>query len=123
MRRREFIRMSVGGSVSASLALSKPLRAQAGVQIRRVGVLIAREESDPEGAKQAAALERGLAELGWYRGRNLELDIRWQSGGPAKRSAFVQELVELNPDVLVVNSTVYLLLAKQLASGAIAKFW
>jgi putative tryptophan/tyrosine transport system substrate-binding protein len=117
MRRREFIKMSIGGSVTASLALPKQLRAQASVQTRRVGVLIARAESDPEGSRQAAALERGLSDLGWSRGRNLQLDIRWQSGDPAKRLALVKELVELRPDVLVVNSTPFLLLARQAASA------
>jgi len=116
MRRREFIRMSVGGSVSASLALPRQLRAQANVQTRRVGVLIARAESDPEGSRQAAALERGLGDLGWSRGRNLQLDIRWQASDPAKRLALVRELVDLRPDALVVNSTAYLLLARQATS-------
>jgi putative ABC transport system substrate-binding protein len=76
MRRRDFIKLTVGGSVSASLAWPRQLRAQASVQTRRVGVLIARAESDPEGSRQAAALERGLGDLGWSRGRNLQLDIR-----------------------------------------------
>jgi len=113
MRLRDFIRMSVGGSVSASLALPKQLRAQASVQSKRVGVLIARAESDPEGRKHAAAFERRLEDLGWSRGRNLEMEIRWWSNDAAIRLAFVRELVALKPDVMLVNSSSYLGVAKQ----------
>jgi len=86
------------------------------VQPRRVGVLIARDEGDPEGQKQASALLRGLDMLGWSRGRNLEVDIRWQNSEPAKRLALAGELIGRNPDVLVVNSTGYVQAAKQLTS-------
>jgi putative ABC transport system substrate-binding protein len=112
MRRRDFIKASIGGSVSASLMLPERLRAQASVQTKRIGVLIARAESDPEGMKQAAALERGLGDLGWVRGRNLEIEIRWETNDSAKRLAFVRELVALKPDLMVINSTGYLRTAK-----------
>jgi putative ABC transport system substrate-binding protein len=113
MRRRDFIKISVGGSVAASLALPTRLHAQAGPQTKRVGVLIARAESDPEGRKHAAAFERGLENLGWSRGRNLEIEIRWWANDAAMRLAFVRELVAFKPDVLLVNSSSYLHAAKQ----------
>jgi len=113
MRRRDFIKLSVGGSVSASIALPKQAHGQSSVRARRVGVLIARAETDLEGRKHAAAFERGLEDLGWSRGRNLEIETRWWSSDAAKRVEFVRELVALKPDVMLVNSSSYLGAAKQ----------
>jgi hypothetical protein len=38
-----------------------------------------RPADDAEGQKQAAALQRGLEELGWLSNRNIEIDSRWQT--------------------------------------------
>ena len=113
MKRRDFIKMSVGGSIAGAVASPLRLSAQSSARTRRIGVLIARAESDPEGRKHAAAFERGLEDLGWSRGRNLEIDIRWWSSDAAKRAEFVRELVALKPDVMLVNSSSYLGAAKQ----------
>jgi putative ABC transport system substrate-binding protein len=114
MRRRNFIKWGVGGLASAAIVLASPGRlfAQGRGQTRRVGVLIARPESDPEGKRQLAAFQRGLEALGWSRGRNLELDVRWETNDPAKRLEFVRELVALKPDLMVINSTSYLRIAR-----------
>jgi putative ABC transport system substrate-binding protein len=119
MRRRDFIKVSFGRSVSASLS-PKKVRAQSKAQPRRVGVLIARAESDPEGRQHAAAFERELERIGWLRGRNLEMEIRWWSSDAAIRLALVRELVALKPDVMLVNSSSYLGVAKRfsLSNGA-----
>src|SRR6267154_1810650 len=113
MRRLDFVKMSIGGSLSASLAGLGGVRAQKSAQTRRVGVLIARAESDSEGRQHAAAFERELERLGWSRGRNLEMDIRWWSSDATIRLALVRELVALKPDVMLVNSSSYLGAAKQ----------
>jgi len=117
MKRRDFIKMSVGGATIASLARARPLHGQSNSKTSRIGVLIARSESDPEGQKHAAAFERGLADLGWSRGRNLEIAIRWWSSDAAKRVEFVRELVALRPDVMLVNSSSYLAAAQQEVGG------
>jgi putative ABC transport system substrate-binding protein len=113
MKRRDFIKLSVGGAMTASLAPTRQLRAQSGSRTSRIGVLIARSESDPEGQEHAAAFERGLANLGWSRGRNLEIEFRWWSSDAAKRVEFVRELVALKPDVMLANSSSYLGAARQ----------
>jgi putative ABC transport system substrate-binding protein len=114
MRRRNFIKWGAGGPLFASMVLASPgkLFAQARAPTKRVGILIARPEADPEGQRQLAAFERGLEQLGWSRGRNLEMDIRWETDDPAKRLQFVRELVALKPDVMLINSTSYLRVAK-----------
>jgi putative ABC transport system substrate-binding protein len=108
MRRREFITL-------ASAAATWPLvaHAQANLQTKRVGVLIARAEGDPEGKQHSAAFERELERLGWSRGHSLEMETRWWSNDAATRLGFVRELVTLKPDVILVNSSAYLGAAKQ----------
>jgi len=114
MRRREFIRVLGGAAVAWPLGV----RAQQPDRVRRIGVLMGRVASDPEGQKRAAALQRGLEELGWLSRRNVEIDYRWQTDDASQRQAFAKELVELKPDILLVNSTPALAAAQQ-ATGTI----
>jgi putative ABC transport system substrate-binding protein len=113
MKRRDLIKLSVGGSIAAACLDLPRLHAQSNARTRRIGVLIARAESDPEGRGHAVAFERGLEDLGWSRGRNLEIEIRWWSSDAAKRVEFVRELVALKPDAMLVNSSSYLDAARQ----------
>jgi putative tryptophan/tyrosine transport system substrate-binding protein len=75
-------------------------------------VLIGRSEEDPEGQQWSAALERGLKELGWIPGRTALIDHRWQASDLRQRTAFVNEIVALRPDILVASTTQYLLAAR-----------
>src|SRR5215211_1263368 len=108
MRRREFI--SLLGRAAAAWPLAA--RAQQPERMRRIAVLIGRSENDPQGQKHAAALERGLKELGWLPGHNALIDYRWHANDPGQRATFADELVALGPDILVVNSTPYLAAAR-----------
>ena len=73
MRRREFITL-VGGA-----AATWPLTANAQQpdRMRRIGVLMAHAESDPEFQAYVAAFREGLQKAGWVEGRNFRLDFRW----------------------------------------------
>jgi putative ABC transport system substrate-binding protein len=73
--------------------------------MRRLGVLSNIGESDPEAQSMAAALHKGLRELGWVNGRNLQVDHRWGAGNPERIAAFAKELVALKPDVIVAHTT------------------
>jgi putative ABC transport system substrate-binding protein len=107
MKRRNFI-MAIGGAALWPFKMS----AQSNIQTKRVGVLIARTEIDLEGKQHFDALVGELERLGWSRGRNLEMEIRWWSSDATKRLAFVKELVALKPDVMLVNSSSYLAAAR-----------
>jgi putative ABC transport system substrate-binding protein len=77
--------------------------------MRRIGVLIGRSERDSEGLEWAAALERGLKELGWIPGQTALIDYRWQTSDLHQREMFVNEIVALRPDILVASTTQYLI--------------
>src|SRR6266540_267631 len=78
MKRREFITLLGGAAAAwplASRAQQQPER------MRRIGVLMAYAESDPEGQAQVAAFREELQKLGWAEGRNIRIDSRWATPG------------------------------------------
>ena len=60
---------------------------------------------DPEAQLRQAAFVQHLAALGWKPGSNLHLDIRWTAGEINRAAAFAKELVGLQPDVILANTT------------------
>ena len=95
MRRREFI-TGIAGAAAWPLAG----RAQHPDRMRRIGVLMNLAADDADGKPRVAAFLRGLQELGWSDGRNLQIDYRW---APSMQAAggYAAELVALAPDVLL----------------------
>jgi ABC-type uncharacterized transport system substrate-binding protein len=100
MRRREFITF-VGGAAVWPLAAS----AQQPEQMRRIGVLMNRSESDPEGQARIAAFRQALVQLGWNEGRNMRIDIRWGEDKIDLEHKYAAELVALAPDVILASGT------------------
>jgi putative tryptophan/tyrosine transport system substrate-binding protein len=100
MRRRDFIRI-IGSMVSWPLAAY----AQQPEQMRRIGVLMNRSESDPEGQARLAAFRQGLEHLGWNEGRNIRVDIRWGEDKVDLERKYAAELVALAPDVILASGT------------------
>ena len=75
MRRRDFISF-----VSSAAAWPLPARAQQPERMRRIGVLMALKEDDPQGQADAVAFQQALLELGWIDGRNIRLSLsHWRS--------------------------------------------
>ena len=120
LQRRALIRAGLGLSVLGILGSAPKAQAQSGS--RRIGLLIARPEADPDGRKHLAAFERGLSELGWTVGPNVEINTRWEAPQAATRLTYVRELVALKPDVLVINSTAYLRIAQPEVGGIAVVF-
>jgi putative ABC transport system substrate-binding protein len=100
IRRREFITL-LGGAAAWPLAA----RAQQRDRVRRIGVLMPWDENDPEGKLRYSAFTRALADLGWTDGRNVRMDIRWGGGDINRIRALAQELVALQPDIILTNAT------------------
>jgi putative ABC transport system substrate-binding protein len=97
--RREFI-AGLGSAAVWPLAT----RAQHGERVRRIGVLMPLDENDPVANPLFSAFTQALADLNWPEGRNLRIDLRWH-GSDNKIRALVQELVGLQPDIIVTTST------------------
>jgi putative tryptophan/tyrosine transport system substrate-binding protein len=104
MNRRGFIAGIAGAAVS-SAAWPLAARAQQSDQMRRVGVLLAFDETDPVGKARLSIFTQGLAELGWTGGRNLRMDVRWAGASVDRAPMYAKELVELQPDVILANTT------------------
>jgi putative ABC transport system substrate-binding protein len=83
MRRGDFIKVIAGSAAAWPVAA----RTQPAQRMRRIGVLMARAASDPEGQKQAAAWQQGIEELGWSPGRNVEIEYRWPAGDASRAQA------------------------------------
>ena len=101
MRRREFITF-VGSAAAWPLAA----RAQQPERVRRIGVLMAHAETDPEFQDYLAAFREELRKFGWTEGRNIQIDARWGALDNAEaRQRSANELVALQPDVILTQNT------------------
>ena len=96
MKRRQFITL-LGGAAAWPLAA----RAQQGDRVRRIGVLLGRDENDPLAKSEVSAFMQALADLGWTVGRNVRIDLRWYGDDTNRIQALAQELVGLQPDIIL----------------------
>ena len=101
MKRRQFITLLGGAAIWPLTA-----HAQQPDRMRRIGVLMAHAESDPEFHAYVAAFREGLQKLGWADGRNIQIDTRWGALDDAEaRQRSAKELIALNPDLIVTQNT------------------
>lgn len=101
MRRRDFVTLIGGAATAWPLAA----RAQQAGGMRHVGVLLAFDESDPRPQRWLTSFTKGLSELGWTTGRNLQTDIRWAGNDVDLMRKFAKELVALKPNVILAFGT------------------
>jgi ABC-type uncharacterized transport system substrate-binding protein len=131
LQRRKFI-AALGGVASWPLAA----QAQHGDRVRRIGVLMSYDENDPVMKPRVSAFTQALAGLGWTDGRNVWIDVRWGRADINRIRALAQELVGLEPDIIVTNGTaetaavqretrtipiVFVSVADPVASGIVAR--
>jgi putative ABC transport system substrate-binding protein len=90
IRRREFITF-LGGAAAWPLAA----RAQQRDRVRRIGLLMGRDENDPVAKAYLSAFTQALADLGWTDGRNVRMDLRWAGPDTDRIRALAAELVSL----------------------------
>jgi putative tryptophan/tyrosine transport system substrate-binding protein len=100
MRRREFV-----AGLGSAAAWPLIARAQQLDRVQRIGVLMAFDETDPQGKARFSAFTQRLAELGWTEGRKLRMDVRWGADNVDRMRLFAKELVSLKPDVILATST------------------
>jgi putative ABC transport system substrate-binding protein len=130
MRRRDFLT----GIAGSATAWSLEARAQQGDRLRRIGVLMGYAESDLEAQANLAAFREELQKLGWI----IQIDTCWAAPEDAdSRQRCAKELVALQPDVILSNTTpttaallqqtrtipiVFALAADPIGSGFVASF-
>jgi putative ABC transport system substrate-binding protein len=100
LRRREFI-AGLGGAAAWPLAAS----AQQRDRVWRIGVSMGLDENDPEGKRRVTAITQALADLGWTDGRNVRMELRWGGDDINRIRALAQELVGLQPDIILAGGT------------------
>jgi putative ABC transport system substrate-binding protein len=99
VKRRQFISL-----LGAAAALPLSARAQQ-QRMRRIAVLTSSDESDPEAQSWIAAFREGLSKLGWAEDRNVAIDIRWTKADAEMMKRSAKDLVALQPDLVLTNST------------------
>ena len=107
LRRREFITL-LGGAAAWPAAV----RAQSGERMRRIGVLMSVADG-PEGQARLGAFLKGLGQLGWIDGRNVQVDQRWGAGDLERARIHAAELVALGPEVILASGDHSVVAARQ----------
>jgi hypothetical protein len=94
--RREFI-----AGLGSAAAWPMAVRAQQRDRMRRIGVLMPFDENEPVVKSRISAFIQALADLGWTDGRDVRVGL-WGAGFDTNRiRALAQELVGLQPDIIV----------------------
>jgi putative ABC transport system substrate-binding protein len=101
MRRRDFVTGIAGSAITLTLAA----RAQQPDRVRRIGVLMAVAEKDPQYRAFVAAFREGLQKVGWAEGHNIQIDVRWAALDTDTMQRFAKELIALQPDLILSNNT------------------
>jgi putative ABC transport system substrate-binding protein len=98
IRRREFITL-LGGTMALPLAA----RAQNLRQRPLVGWLMV--QSLAHSARYASEFLRGMVELGYLEGRDIDLERRYAAADLKRLPALASELVKLKPDVILTTTS------------------
>jgi ABC-type uncharacterized transport system substrate-binding protein len=77
----------------------------AGRPLRRIGVLMAGDEAGSVLKTYVSAFTQALKDLGWIDSPNVRVDVRWGRFDTNRTRALAQELVDLQPDIILANST------------------
>ena len=109
MRRREFL----GGLAGVASAWPLATRAQQAERVRRVGIMMNYFEDDPDAQARLASFLRGMQQLGWVDGHNVEIVIRWTAAVPSRIQASVTELIAFAPNVIFAPGSAAVALLKQ----------
>jgi putative ABC transport system substrate-binding protein len=109
MTRRDFVALLGGAALASPVAA----RAQQPERVRRVGVLLATAENDPETQARTKAFRQGLAALGWTEGRDILIDYRYAAGDATRIKAYAAEMVSAGPDLILATNTPVLAALRQ----------
>jgi ABC-type uncharacterized transport system substrate-binding protein len=97
MRRRDFVKIIAGSTATWSLTA----RAQQIQGLRRVAILTAFAETEPEVQRWFAAFVQQLRDLGWIEGANIQIDTHWATADVGRLNRAAMELIDRKPDVIL----------------------
>jgi putative tryptophan/tyrosine transport system substrate-binding protein len=100
MRRREFL-----GALCSVGVLSRESLGQQADRTRRITLILANSEDDPQAQERLTAFRESLRETGWKDGENATIQVRWLAQNPDRAMAYAKEVTASPPDVVVVNGT------------------
>ena len=109
MRRRQFITLLGGAAAGWPLVV----RAQQADRVRRIGVMMALLEHDPEARARIRVFQDALQQTGWSVNGNVRIDYRFNAGDRDVARNQAMELVALGPDVILAHASTALLSLKQ----------
>jgi putative tryptophan/tyrosine transport system substrate-binding protein len=101
MRRRDVI-LCLGG---AAAAWPLGARSQQGDRLKRIGVLIGLSSENSNVRSWVTAFIEELARLGWIDGGNVRVEQRWTNADTMRANSFAKELVALQTDIILTEST------------------
>ena len=64
---------------------------------------MATTSDEPDSLARLGALQRGLQELGWIGGRNLQIEVRWSGGDATRLAKDAADLVTGGSDVIIAG--------------------
>jgi putative ABC transport system substrate-binding protein len=96
MKRRTFI-----GGLGSAAAWPVVARAQQGDRVRRIGVLLATNVR----SSSLSSFTQALAGLGWTDSRNVRMEVRLGGADINRIRTLAHELVGLQPDIILANTT------------------
>jgi putative tryptophan/tyrosine transport system substrate-binding protein len=102
MNRREIITL-LGGAAFGHSAVA--LAQTSSGRPRRVGLMVAPGENDPESKLRTDAFINSLGEAGWVDGRDVIVDVVFYRGSFPVAQTMAKDLVDRGAEVLVVNGT------------------
>jgi putative ABC transport system substrate-binding protein len=92
-------------SALGGITLAWPLSAaaQQPERLKRIGVLMSTDETDPRERSSVAAFVEALGKLGQVVGRNVEIFYRWGNGDPQRMAVNAREIISQAPDVILLK--------------------
>jgi len=108
--RRRAVLLGLGAAMSPAVAYA------VGDRSRRIGMLLARRQEDPEAHAFVKAFRQGLEVVGMLPGRDYELEHRWLPRDPADARANADSVLAAGAEIIVVLSTPYLRAARAATS-------
>ena len=102
MKRRKFLALLGGAAATWPVGGA---RAQQGERVRRIGVLMLGDASDPDQQRRVGAFRAELARMGWIEGQNIEIDSQFAATASDRIRAKAMDFVAQNLDAILANGT------------------